>query len=482
VSEINPEHTLVVILGASEFHKAPKLAAGRAFYNSAFDLREYFTDKDCLGVPPQNIRWLFDDSRSPTDQLEDIAAFLQKRISELKHGEDQARDFILYYVGHGLFERGGQAYCLAVRSTNENNEGPTSIRAHDLAAVLMDNASFLRKFLILDCCFSSAAYKEFQSGPLHVARAKLQEELPLRGTSLLCSSSAQDASLAPSKLSHTMFSDALIKSLRQGDPSLGPSFSVSELGALIKQYLRNEYQNSWVRPEVHSPDQREGNIADLAIFPNLAYQAASTEQSKADRFKQARKQPKTEEVKPSAGVAQPPSTGRLRAGRKILVATPWLRIGLSVTLPMLVLAIGLTIYQNPIGSPAPSPGPLNSQPEKPKSINGGSDVGGLGPPFTKGFYVPDLGVRIMFLTKELSNSTLGLASAGAWVLEVESERPAGKNGIQAGDLIVSIGGRNIETEDDLRQAVRNLHTGKTAFTIRRGSDLKKLIVDCPNCK
>src|SRR5262249_5775154 len=35
----------------------------------------------------------------------------------------------------------------------------------------------------------------------------------------------------------------------------------------------------WVRPEVHSPDQREGDVANIPLFPNAAF-AAKKEQEK----------------------------------------------------------------------------------------------------------------------------------------------------------------------------------------------------------
>ena len=261
---------LVVILGASNFPKASRLAAGRLFYDSAADFRDYLTDQNGLAVQKSNIQWLFDDNRAAGDQLEDIASFLDYRTNELKRQDSPAQDMLLYYVGHGLFARGGQTFCLAVRSTNENNEGATSIRAIDLASVLRDNATFLRRYLILDCCFSAVFSREFLSAPLEAARTKLKEDLPTRGTTLLCSSSSRDASLAPQNLGRTMFSSALVKVLREGHPSLGAKFSISELGDAVIERLRNEHEN-WVRPEVHSPDLREGDIANIRLFPNHAY-------------------------------------------------------------------------------------------------------------------------------------------------------------------------------------------------------------------
>ena len=269
-SEPNPRQTLALLLGASSFRRAPKLAQGRAFYNSAQDFREYLMGLEGLGLPRDNINWLFDDSRSPSDQLQDIRDFLESRSTDLKNEGTEPQDLIVYYVGHGLFWGPDHVYCFATRATDERSEGLTSIRAGDLASIIKAYARFLRKFIILDCCFSAAAYKEFQSGPLTAGRVKLLDELPQRGTTLLCSASAQDPSLAPEGLSRTMFSDALLSALHQGHSSLGPRLSLSELGDLVKVNLREAYPDAWVRPEVHSPDQREGDVASVGLFPNAA--------------------------------------------------------------------------------------------------------------------------------------------------------------------------------------------------------------------
>jgi hypothetical protein len=268
----SPEQTLAVLLGASWFERARQLAQGPPFANSAQDFREYLLSEDGMRLPRENLHWLFDDTRSPSDQLASIGDFLLRRTRELTDNGTPARNVILYYVGHGMFCGAEHAYHLAIRATDDQREGLTSLRFSDLASVIKDQSRFARRFLILDSCFSSVAYREFQSGPLQAGLEKVMAELPSKGTTLLCSASAQDASRAPKGLGHTMFSDSLLRALRQGHRDLGTRLSFSELGDLIKVELRSAYPEDWVRPEIHSPDQREGNIADVALFPNPALQ------------------------------------------------------------------------------------------------------------------------------------------------------------------------------------------------------------------
>jgi hypothetical protein len=77
-----------------------------------------------------------------------------------------------------------------------------------------------------------------------------------------------------------MFSDSLLRVLRQGHSSLTPRISLSELGDLIKLDIRTAYPDIGVRPEVHSPDQREGDVASVPLFPNVAWIAQKAEQTR----------------------------------------------------------------------------------------------------------------------------------------------------------------------------------------------------------
>jgi serine/threonine protein kinase len=275
--EPNPKQMLAVILGASSFDNAPTFLGGDAFYHSAADFRAYLYNPNPagLGLPRQNVRWLFDDSKGPSDQLQQIRYFLADRSADLARIGLQPQDLIVCYVGHGLFSGANQQeYCFAVRATDEQSEGPTSIRAADLASVIQSHAKFLRRFLIFDCCFSGAAQAYFQAGLLEAARRKLMEEfVPRTGTALLCSASAHDVSFAPQGLPHTMFSDALLSALRVGHSYYGPRLSLSDLGELVEVNIRQVYRESGVRPEVHSPNQREGDIAGLPLFPNPGHYA-----------------------------------------------------------------------------------------------------------------------------------------------------------------------------------------------------------------
>ena len=178
-----PTRTLAVLQKASTYLYPTKLAHGPAFYNSSQQFGQYLIDT--MGMPEESVVSFFDDSRSAGDQLRDVRDFLERRTTELKSVGTDARDLIVHYVGHGLFSGGENDYCLAVRATIDQNKGFTSIRIRDLAAVIRGSATFMRKFLILDCCFSGTAYSNFFPAPLSVvqgesARRALRRKSPSR--------------------------------------------------------------------------------------------------------------------------------------------------------------------------------------------------------------------------------------------------------------------------------------------------------------
>jgi hypothetical protein len=263
--KLKAEAAVAIVLGASEFPRA-RLPSRLAFLSCATEFTIYLANSESgLGLSEENITSLFNDGRGPADQLETIDVFLSRRNKEIKDG---IRDLFVYYVGHGLFTEGDRAYCLALRSTNAYSIGSTSIRGSDLAHVLKEYAAFVRKFIVLDCCFAASIFKELQAAPLVAARKQIMDELPARGTALLCASSASDVAIAPTADRFTMFSGTMLKVLKEGDCKAGHKLSFAELGHLIQERLQYDFPGGYVRPQVLLPDERRGDISNLLIFPN----------------------------------------------------------------------------------------------------------------------------------------------------------------------------------------------------------------------
>lgn len=264
-----PATTLAIILGASDYPKARTVfGPSPAFSRSAESFREYLLSDKMFGLPEQNLFYRFDSEDSVSDLDEELGNFLRDSIGA---ADAEITDVLVYYVGHGGFSSGGQDYYLALRGTRIDNDLLTSYSMRSLAKTLKEYARNVRRYLILDSCFSAAAYKEFMSsGPLAVAERKVTELLPPeQGTALLCASGSRNPAMAPAGAEHTMFSGALLKILRTGDISGNPHFSFMRISEMTEAAIRDEHENAAVRPEIHFPDQSRGSIGNLPFFPNL---------------------------------------------------------------------------------------------------------------------------------------------------------------------------------------------------------------------
>jgi predicted ATPase len=273
----SPETTLVILLGASEWPNAPIFKGSPAFKNSSSAFIKYFIDAEKFGLQYKNLLNLFDSAQSPFEISKTLSQFFEQRCSELAEAGSPVKDLIVYFIGHGGFTN-DQDYCLAIRCTDMDDLLTTSLSIKWLAQKIKNHVRYIRHYIILDCCFAAAAFDAFQSGgPAQVAVAQALDAFsepeegsgfPNKGTALLCSSGHNKPSLLAPDESSTMFSEAVFHVLMDGDPSVQGNFSLYTLGQLAWDYLRVKYEGSCPRPEVHSPDQSEGNVATVKIFPN----------------------------------------------------------------------------------------------------------------------------------------------------------------------------------------------------------------------
>jgi class 3 adenylate cyclase len=267
-----PPPILAIVFGASEwrFHKALQTADASTFANSAIGFTKYLSNEDGLNLPRENILDLFDKDE-PQDQIDfEIASFLKDRQKALADQGSPATDLIVYYVGHGGFTSGDQAYFFAIRRTRENAEGSSSLRVSDLATTLKREGKSLRRYLIFDCCFAAEAFKMFQGPITQGIRRKTLEYLPPNGTAIFCAASSRDFASARPGEPYTMFSGALLHVLQHGDPQTNSPLSLVQVGELVHDRINEQFPEIGVRPEVLSPDQRQGDISIIPLFPNGA--------------------------------------------------------------------------------------------------------------------------------------------------------------------------------------------------------------------
>lgn len=268
-----PATTVVIILGASEWPKAPDLASGNAFKESADAIKQYFHDPELFALPREGLLDLFDSPEAPSKIDEEIGSFLDDCNKKLKEQGSAVRDVIVYYVGHGGFAGHNSDYFLAVQSTRSDNPLASGLLVQALAKTLKEKMREQRKYLVLDACFSASAYETFLSAPMQTAEKKLKEAFR-KGTALLCSSGPRDPSRLPPGGRYTMFTGALLDVLHEGTGGGMKSLSLLQVGELAKNLIFDKYQDQAVRPQVLTPDQEQGDIAMIPLFPNPAVRKA----------------------------------------------------------------------------------------------------------------------------------------------------------------------------------------------------------------
>ena len=213
---------------------------------------------------------MFDSPDAPSDLDGRIRDFL--RSAGHRDEASRPRDVIVYYIGHGFFDD-QKSYFLALHGLRP--DAPDSnYRFKALQLAIKSEARHARKYLILDACYSGAASGEWMSPNadaqlvVNEVAQDAKDDLPHKGTALLCATNRDDPARAPSKAEYTMFSGALIDALQNPTaPTAGYRLSLRQLRDLAYDVIRDRYPDDAVRPEVHSPDQKEGDIAGIRLFP-----------------------------------------------------------------------------------------------------------------------------------------------------------------------------------------------------------------------
>lgn len=269
--------TLVILLGASAWPNSPGFQASEAFVHAAQGFKNYLLDPHSFGLPEANLLNQFDEQTGASDQLEILGSFLDQRAQALSAANQVVRDVLVYFVGHGGFAGPSADFYLQLRRTDASRLRSSGMRIDALAERLLEHARQTRRYLFLDCCFAAAAFRFFQGGPDQTAIAKTQDAFhvqarssgyPRKGTVLLCSSDQKSPSLLLPDESCTMFSSALLDVLRNGDPHRPSQLSLRDIKELAEDRLAALSEKNAPRPGLYSPDQSEGDVADVSFFPN----------------------------------------------------------------------------------------------------------------------------------------------------------------------------------------------------------------------
>jgi hypothetical protein len=151
-------------------------------------------------------------------------------------------------------------------------------------------------------------------------------------------------------------------------------------------------------------------------------------------------------LEPSRTTAYLQRDRREKRGRR----PPWVLLAVGGVAVAVLAGAGLLIHSKydprkskDIDTVATEVTPPNFNPSDLEKALRGLPADGVGVPATvatTAFHVPDLGIRVAFIDRQLSESLLGSMPMGALVMEVESSGAASKAGIHVFDIIEGIAG------------------------------------------
>ena len=200
------------------------------------------------GIGEENLSTPLIDPSDP----QELGQALERVVSE-------ASDTLLvYYIGHGLIGFNQELY-LATKATDSRVDG-LDYKALSYTALLRS----LRRSragtvaVVLDCCFSDRGWPAAR-----LPADSVFERALVHGGFLLTSAARDEHALAAPEEDYTRFTGALIRLLRDGDPT-GP------LGLTLDHVYRFLYRklpDGTPRPHRHSTDK----AGELILAPNRAY-------------------------------------------------------------------------------------------------------------------------------------------------------------------------------------------------------------------
>ncbi|MCX4791605.1 caspase family protein [Streptomyces sp. NBC_01221] len=201
------------------------------------------------GVPDENLRVLVDPS-SPLEFGEAVGQAAAEASDAL----------LVHVVGHGLVGSDNGLY-LATCATDDLVDGLSyKALAYQALRQAVQRSSARAVAVILDCCFSGRA--EAPLGP--PALDAVFEQTLVRGGFLLASTAREEHGLARSGATYTAFTGALIRLLRDGDPTGPEQLTLDHAYRYLNRVLPEE---DAPRPRRHSSDQ----AGELVLASNSAY-------------------------------------------------------------------------------------------------------------------------------------------------------------------------------------------------------------------
>lgn len=247
VSELARPGSRVLLAGTAHYPAAGDLLPDvSAVSKSLTDLAAALHDQG--GIGEENLSTPLVDPSDPRE----LGQALERVVSE-------ASDTLLvYYIGHGLIGSNQELY-LATKATDSQVDG-LDYKALSYTALLrsLRRSRARTVVVVLDCCFSDRGWPAAR-----LPADSVFERALVHGGFLLTSAARDEHALAAPEEDYTRFTGALIRLLRDGDPTGPRGLTLDH----VYRFLYRELPDGTPRPHRHSTDR----AGELILAPNWAY-------------------------------------------------------------------------------------------------------------------------------------------------------------------------------------------------------------------
>jgi hypothetical protein len=117
----------------------------------------------------------------------------------------------------------------------------------------------------------------------HVIEEQVFQSFPKGGTALIAASARSGPAIAPEGESLTMFTGALINTVSNGLAGERRELSFRDIVDAVRARISDIYGSSGVAPEIHAPQQEEGDITFTPFFVNRAFVAPHEKETESER-------------------------------------------------------------------------------------------------------------------------------------------------------------------------------------------------------
>ncbi|MEU4218108.1 caspase family protein [Actinoplanes sp. NPDC026623] len=244
----DPEKSAAVIIGVATYAKSSPYLNLPAVENNVSDLARVLTDPETGYLQPDRCSKLLNRT-SPMAVLK-----------EIKRQAVRATDtFIIYFSGHGELDREGNLY-LILRNARDQDELPFTALNYDFIRQVMHPCRAPRRIVILDCCHSGKAIKQFMSSSEEIISSQAQ----ITGTYTLTATGSNKKAIAREGEQYTAFTSELISILEDGLPDKGEFVTLKEMYPVLRDRL--------VAAQLPKPEQcMTEEVGGLALTRNRAH-------------------------------------------------------------------------------------------------------------------------------------------------------------------------------------------------------------------